>query len=88
MNRLFQTKEAAEGTKMSKATKTKFRYIADMRGRLGLKPDDSSLDAKIESMTATDRLGLITGWNLGWPDWEHIILNWARDAGFKITEPK
>jgi hypothetical protein len=33
------------------------------------------------------RLGLICGFHLGYPGWEHTFLNWARDAGFKISEP-
>jgi len=62
------------------------KYIADMRQRLGLEPDDISRDTEIEKMSPTDRLGLIAGWNLGYSGWEHTILNWVRDAGFKVSE--
>ncbi|MGX9392521.1 hypothetical protein ACWX0K_20560 [Nitrobacteraceae bacterium UC4446_H13] len=63
------------------------RYIEDMRQRLGLKPDDASLDGHIEKMTAEQRLALLCGWHLGDPNWSYSFLSWARDAGFKITEP-
>ena len=62
------------------------RYIGDMRQRLGLASDDASRDAHIEKMTPTERLELICGWHLGYPGWSHTFLNWARDAGFKVTE--
>lgn len=63
------------------------RYIEDMRQRLGLKPDDARRDDEIEKMTPEERLELICGWHLGYRGWSRTFLNWARDAGFKITEP-
>lgn len=65
-----------------------YRYIQDMRGRLGLEKDDCSRDAEIAKMEPIRRLKLIAGWNLGYDGWEHTILNWVRDAGFKVSEPK
>lgn len=65
-----------------------FRYIEDMRQRLGLAADDASKDARIESMTPTQRLALLTGWHLGYNGWEHTILNWVRDAGFSVSESR
>jgi hypothetical protein len=64
---------------------TERRYISDMRQRLGLKPDDTSRDADIEKMSPKERLALIAGWHLGYRGWEHTILNWVQDAGFKLT---
>jgi hypothetical protein len=61
------------------------RYIQEMRQRLGLQPDDTSRDVDIEKMSPTKRLSLLTGWHLGYDGWEHTILNWVEDAGFKIT---
>lgn len=61
------------------------RYIIDMRQRLGIDPDDASKDDVIEKMTPEERLGLLCGWHLGDPAWSRTFLNWARDAGFKIT---
>lgn len=69
-------------------TKTEFRYIEDMRRRLGLKAEDASRDADIEKMSPTERLGLVAGWQLGYRGWEHTILNWVEDAGFKLTPPR
>lgn len=66
---------------------SEYRYISDMRQRIGLKADDASRDQEIEAMTPTRRLALICGWHMGYPGWEHTFLNWARDAGFKISEP-
>lgn len=66
---------------------TERRYISDMRRRLGLRDYDATRDQEIEAMTPTQRLGLICGFHLGYPGWEHTFLNWARDAGFKISEP-
>lgn len=62
-----------------------FRYIEDMRRRLGLEAQDTTKDALIESMTPTQRLGLLAGWHLGYSGWDHTILNWVEDAGFKLT---
>ena len=61
------------------------KYIEVMRRRLGLKPTDVSRDADIEQMSPTERLGLIAGWHLGHSGWEHTILNWVEDAGFKLS---
>jgi len=66
----------------------KRRFIQDMRQRLGLGPDDSSRDDDIEKMTPEQRLALLCGWHLGDPHWSRSFLSWARDAGFKITEPR
>lgn len=63
-----------------------FRYIEDMRGRLGLEADDTSRDAFIEGLEPIQRLRLIAGWNLGYDGWEHTIMNWVRDAGFKVKD--
>lgn len=63
------------------------RYISKMRGRLGLKADDASRDDQIEAMTPMQRLELIAGWEMGYPGWGHTIINWARDAGFEVSEP-
>ena len=64
------------------------QYISDMRQRLGLGPDDASRDDDIEKMTPEQRLSLLCGWHLGYPGWSHTFLSWARDAGFKIPEPR
>ena len=64
-----------------------FVFIHHMRRRLGLDADDASKDAAIISMTPTQRLGLIAGWKLGYSGWEHTILSWVKDVGFKISEP-
>lgn len=60
-------------------------YIGEMRQRLGLEEDDASRDPEIEKMSPTERLGLIAGWKLGYSGWEHTILDWVEDAGFKLT---
>ena len=67
--------------------KTKERlYIGDMRQRLGLEEDDTRRDDEIEKMSPRDRFRLLCGWHLGHPNWAHTILDWAKDAGLKISE--
>ena len=63
-------------------------YIKDMRRRLGLNADDTSRDADLEAMSPNDRLRLLCGYHLGDPGWVDTFLAWARDAGFKIEEPR
>lgn len=63
-------------------------YIDPMRQNLGLEAGDASRDADIESMTPEQRLGLVCGWHLGDRSWARTFLSWARDAGYKISEPK
>lgn len=63
-----------------------FQYIKDMRGRLGLEENDTSRDAYIEGLEPIQRLRLIAGWNLGYDEWAHKIMDWVRDAGFKIKD--
>ncbi len=63
-------------------------HISEMRQRLGLKEDDDSRDVLIEEMTPEQRLRLICGWHLGDSEWAETFLDWARDAGYEITEPK
>jgi len=63
-----------------------FRYIEQMRQRLGLEADDPKHDKRIENMTPKDRLELLCGWYIGDPAWASSFLNWARDAGYKITD--
>lgn len=62
-----------------------YRYIEEMRGRLGLEKDDTSRDKDIAAMTPHGRLELICGWTLGYSDWSDRFLSWAEDAGFKIS---
>lgn len=64
------------------------RYIEDLRQRLGLDEGDASRDAYIESLTPHQRLEMLCGWHLGYPDWAITFLSWARDAGFEIKEPR
>jgi hypothetical protein len=63
-----------------------FRYIEEMRQRLGLEPDDEMCDGRIEKMEPIQRLEMLCGWHIGDPDWAYQFLNWARDAGYKIKE--
>ena len=61
------------------------QYIKDMRCRLGLKEDDTRRDDEIEKMSPHDRFRLLCGWNLGDPRWADTILDWAKDAGLRVS---
>lgn len=63
-------------------------YIEAMRGNLGVKDNenDASQDARIEAMTPKQRLELICGWTFGDRTLAQQFINWAEDAGFKVTE--
>ena len=65
-----------------------YRYIEQMRQRLGLGPGDESRDTEIEKMSPMDRLRLLCGWHIGDPNWAQSFMNWATDSGFKIVEKK
>jgi hypothetical protein len=60
-------------------------YIGDMRQRLGLKADDTKLDEEIEKMSPEARLALLCGWHFGDPGWASTFIEWAKDAGFKVS---
>lgn len=62
-----------------------FHYIKEMRQRLGLEEDDPKRDAEIEDMAPMRRFALLCGWFLGDPSWATTVVEWARDAGLKIT---
>lgn len=62
-------------------------YIEDMRQRLGVEPNDTSQDVRIEAMTPFQRLKLLCGWYLGDPAWASHILEWAKDSGFSVDDP-
>jgi hypothetical protein len=64
------------------------KYIGKMRQRLGLEPEDTSRDDYIDKMTPHERLRLICGWELGYGEWADSFIGWAKDAGFKISEPR
>lgn len=65
------------------------RYIKEMRGNLGVKDreNDTDQDARIEAMSPLQRLELLCGWTIGDRAWAQQFINWAEDAGFKITTP-
>lgn len=63
---------------------TAFRFIKEMRARLGVSMNDTSRDADIAKMSPMERLRLLAGWNLGDPGWAATFIAWAKDCGFKI----
>lgn len=62
-----------------------YKYIEEMRQRLGVEAADTTKDSMIEKMTPEGRLRLLCGWRLGDPSWASSFLDWAEDAGFKIS---
>lgn len=52
-----------------------------LRGRLNLKPDDTSRDNDILSMSPVEIVRECTAWQLGDPYWATMIASWI-----KITE--
>lgn len=63
-----------------------YRYIREMRQRLGLEEDDPRRDSDIDKMSPNDRFRLLCGWFLGDSVWASTILSWAKDARMKIED--
>jgi len=60
-------------------------YVEEMRQRLGLAPNDTSMDAKIEFMPPMQRVGLITGWEHGSESWAETYREYFESQGLYLT---
>ena len=81
-----------DGSKMLDYLKTKnlaiiaeLPYIDSMRQRLGLKPNDSSKDAYIGSLSLFERVRLIAGWEHGDEGWPDTWRDYFESQGLYLT---
>lgn len=61
--------------------------LLKIRQRMDLGEDEGRLDHVINDMPPIQKLRAVIGWELGNPHWADVILEWARDCGFEISEP-
>lgn len=60
-------------------------YVEEMRHRLGVASDDTTLDKKIEQMLPMDRVRLLAGWFLGDPRWADTFKDYFESQGLYLT---
>lgn len=65
-------------------------YIkAKIRGTLGLEDlEDTSKDEQINKMDAEAAFRHVCQWELGDGSWGQLLLGWAKDCGFIVTEKR
>lgn len=61
-------------------------YVEEMRKRLGLEEDDTTLDPRIEQMTPLKRVGLIAGWYLGDASWASTFKEWCESQNMILLD--
>jgi hypothetical protein len=60
-------------------------FLKEMRKRLGIEQNDTSLDSEIMQMSPIDRVRLIAGWELGDPQWADTFKEYFESQGLYLT---
>jgi hypothetical protein len=68
-----------------KLTIEEIGYVEQIRARLGLGYEDTSLDKEIEEMEPMERVGLLAGWYFGYESWADTFKGFFESQGLFLT---